>query len=143
MILPIPLLKEKTMLNKSIIKEVIAQLEDSSFIEQFKKLRDHANVEYYEVDLKEAIKTYTGPHHDVFVDKLNLPSMNFSHTFDETRIKTVLNRRRDRKTTYIEFLQEIAEAGVTHYKVDMKKNHVIYYGDSQEYTELIPPHLLK
>lgn len=128
--------KEKNMLNIDKIKEITAH-RTSSFIEHFKNLRDKAHVDSYIVDLKNKTRTYHGSDKN-FVENITIPSYTFSNLFNELAIKKALSGHQKNQTTYFEFLEEIAQAGVTHYRVDMIKNNVTYSNDSQAYVENIP-----
>jgi len=59
--------------------------------------------------------------------------------FDEDALKLALRRVQEKKTDYIEFLREIADAGVGSYRVDMKTRTVTYAGRAgEEHVENVP-----
>ncbi len=60
-------------------------------------------------------------------------------TFNLDALKLAIERVQKRETTYPEFLTEIAAAGVSFYRVDMKPRTVTYHGpDRQKYVEKVP-----
>lgn len=63
-----------------------------------------------------------------------------SEVFCTQMIKEALGNRAQKKTSFVEFLQDIAHAGVSHYTVDMKTREVKYYNPSetQYHSEIVP-----
>lgn len=61
-------------------------------------------------------------------------------SFDEQALKTALIERAQEKTTYQEFLQAIAAAGVASYIANMKNDTVTYYSFSKDiyYIQAVP-----
>lgn len=57
-----------------------------------------------------------------------------SEIFDKKGAVKALERHQQKETTYVEFLSDMAAAGVTCYSVDMAHRQVTYYGrDSRNY----------
>lgn len=52
--------------------------------------------------------------------------------FTKAAIQEALMRRQSQKTTYVEFLSDIAAAGVVYYAVDMDKQTVTYRGQHEQ-----------
>lgn len=60
--------------------------------------------------------------------------------FNETAVQHALIRHQNHETTYVEFLKNIAAAGVISYTVDMSAQTVTYKGRSDFYIQHIPPY---
>ena len=60
--------------------------------------------------------------------------------FNSEGIKNAILKHVTKKTHYLDFLQDAAENGVTHYKVDMATRSVTYFNsnESASYTEYVP-----
>ena len=60
--------------------------------------------------------------------------------FTSDKIEQAVIERAQNKTTYVQFLSRIADAGVTHYNVDMKERTVTYYNadESKYYQQIVP-----
>lgn len=60
--------------------------------------------------------------------------------FNQEALLQALNQRMEKKSTYVEFLQHIAHAGIDRYVVDMADRTVTYYGIDEEhyYVQYIP-----
>lgn len=59
--------------------------------------------------------------------------------YDLDALQAALARVQTRETTYAEFLAEIAAAGVSFYRVDMKPRKITYHGPKPyKYVETIP-----
>lgn len=56
-----------------------------------------------------------------------------NHNFDENKIKEAIIDRAHKKNTFAEFLSRLADAGVSHYSVDMQKRLITYYNDNENY----------
>lgn len=60
-------------------------------------------------------------------------------TFNLEALKSALGRIQRRETNYAEFLGEIAAAGVSFYRVDMKPRTVTYHGPGRDkHVEKVP-----
>lgn len=67
-------------------------------------------------------------------------SLNSAENFDETAVEQAILRRINHETTYVEFLRDIAAAGVVFYKVDMPTRTVTYKGRNERsfYVQNVP-----
>lgn len=63
-----------------------------------------------------------------------------STQFNKLSLVDALNRRMKKEITFVEFLNEVAAAGVDHYVVTMADRTVIYYGINADdfYTQHVP-----
>ncbi len=70
----------------------------------------------------------------------DMPDTPVGAEFNQEAFLEVLNRRMEKEITYIQFLQQIAHAGVDRYVVDMAKRTVTYYGIDEEqfYVQDVP-----
>ena len=60
--------------------------------------------------------------------------------YDESALNLALRRVQEKKTDYLQFLREIADAGIRSYRVDMKSRTVTYSGrPGEEHVENVPP----
>lgn len=66
--------------------------------------------------------------------------LNSAQNFEEKIVQEALLRRMNHETTYVEFLADIANAGVISYKVDMVTHTVTYKGrnENELYIQNIP-----
>jgi uncharacterized protein YbcV (DUF1398 family) len=68
------------------------------------------------------------------------PRLVCASAYNEAELKTALKRVQNRETSYPEFLGQIAAAGVSFYRVDMKPRTVTYHGPGKsKLVEKIPP----
>ncbi|MGE4350099.1 MAG: DUF1398 family protein [Candidatus Berkiella sp.] len=67
-------------------------------------------------------------------------AMHASEFFNGSAIKTAIVEHGQGKTSYIEFLEEIAAQGVSHYIVDMFNRTVTYFNkdESHAHVEAVP-----
>lgn len=67
-------------------------------------------------------------------------SLRAANDFKEVAIQEALIRRLNHETTYVEFLRDIATAGVMCYKVEMDSQRVTYKGrnENEFYIQQIP-----
>ena len=66
-------------------------------------------------------------------------SQSVSQKFNVDKLRYSIRNNQAQKTTYPEFLEGIASAGVLTYRVDMSKNAVIYRGpQGEEHVEGVP-----
>jgi uncharacterized protein YbcV (DUF1398 family) len=86
-----------------------------------------AGVKCYEVDLVESKKKYFGDSTSV-TTALPVGKLEISDYFDPQAFKDVLHKLQTFKTSFAQFLKEIAEAGICSYQVDMEAMTVTYYG---------------
>ena len=105
----------------------------------FNSLKD-AGVEYYEtsVSTHEIVyhgsgESWTEPAPEGFV------TLEVSPTFDGAGVRDAILKNQRKETNYTEFLQGIAAAGCTQYRVDMNTREIAYMGDNGEaYIEKVP-----
>lgn len=98
-----------------------------------------AGVEYYEtsVSTHEIVyhgsgKSWTEPAPDGF------GTLQVSPEFDGAGVKEAILRNQRKETDYTGFLQGIAAAGCTHYRVDMNTREIAYMGHGEQYVEKVP-----
>ena len=99
-----------------------------------------AGVEYYEtsVSTHEIVyhgsgESWTEPAPEGF------GALQVSPEFDGAGVREAILRNQRKETSYTEFLEGIAAAGCTHYRVDMNTREIAYMGDSGEaYIEKVP-----
>lgn len=105
----------------------------------FEALKE-AGVRSYEADVASHSIIYYG-HVDSFTEP---PPPDFlrlkpTQTFDKAGVKLAIQRNQNNQTDYSGFLQEIANAGVQRYQVDMNERTVTYLGHAGEaYVEKVP-----
>jgi uncharacterized protein YbcV (DUF1398 family) len=99
-----------------------------------------AGVESYHADLYRHEKTYYMPDGDSHVEpETKLPLFPVAHTFDVDGVKAAIRRVQQAETSYIEFMNQIAAAGVAHYWVYLTGTKVVYVGRRGDaWTELFP-----
>lgn len=109
------------------------------FPQVVRKLND-AGVEGYHADLYRHEKTYYMPSGESHVAaQTELTSIEVADPFSEDGVRAALGAIQQGKTSYIEFMQQIAAAGVAHYWVFLKANKTIYVGRRGEsWTEVSP-----
>ncbi len=89
-------------------------------------------VERYEVKVPLHEITYVGGGKSiVHPAPEGFQTLTVGHAFDLAGIKKALGRVQSKETNYIQFLGEIAAAGVPYYRVDMKPRTVTYHGKNR------------
>jgi hypothetical protein len=110
-----------------------------TFGETIVKLR--GSVEWYSANLILRCSTHygaDGSSHQTPWPEIKLPEIG--HVFVENMVITALRRIQRRESTYPDFLQEIAAAGVTYYTVHLQGRRAIYFGRHGDfYIEEFPP----
>lgn len=98
-----------------------------------------AGVEYYETSVltHEIVyhgsgESWTEPAPDGF------GTLQVSPEFDGAGVKEAILRNQRKETDYTGFLQGIAAAGCTHYRVDMNTREIAYMGHGEQYVEKVP-----
>ena len=129
------------MFNPTQIEKILSESKTQKW--PYPKIFDalkEAGVEFYEVDVSTYNITYYGsgktwqePAPKGFV------VISIDNNFDVKEIQAALERNRRKETTYVQFLQGIARAGVGAYRVDMAERTVTYKGlKGEAYPENIP-----
>lgn len=129
------------MFNHAEIQEIIekSSKEQWPYFTTFIALR-RAGVESYEVDVASHTSLYVGQGDCLRenVGNLNV-SLTINPVFCGNAVKNAILTHQAKKTTYSEFLQDIATSGVVKYIVNMKSKVITYYGrNSEKYEEKIP-----
>lgn len=98
-----------------------------------------AGVEYYEtsVSTHEIVyhgsgESWTEPAPDGF------GTLQVSPEFDVAGVREAILRNQRKETDYTGFLQGIAAAGCTHYRVNMNTREIAYKGHGEQYVEKVP-----
>jgi len=112
-----------------------------SYPQQFEALKN-AGVTSYDVHFINGYRyAYTG---DFGVWSEPVPaeyvSPPLSNVFSDDKVKDALAARAQGKTTYLEFITNLAAAGVSHYTVDMSLRIIHYYNESEDhyYEQIVP-----
>jgi uncharacterized protein YbcV (DUF1398 family) len=128
------------MFDRNTIEEIAekSKAEKWPYPKIFNSLKD-AGVEYYETSVSTHEIVYHGsgeswaePAPEGFV------TLEISSTFDAAGVRDAILRNQRKETDYTEFLQGIAAAGVTHYRVDMNTREIAYMGHGEQYVEKVP-----
>ncbi len=124
---------------KEILKE--ATINQWPYPKTFEALKaaglEHYTVhfaDYYKAEFKGKFDNFTEEHLDGY------NSIKVSDNFSADGIKNALIKHVAQRTRYLDFLQDAAENGVTHYKVDIAKRTVTYFNlnESAHYVECVP-----
>lgn len=100
----------------------------------------NAGVESYDVE----VSNHRIVHHGGDVEWVEPPppeavTLPIEDRFDEDALKLALRRVQEKKTDYLQFLREIADAGIRSYHVDMNSRTVAYAGrPGEEHVETVP-----
>lgn len=129
------------MFNPTQIEKIISEsrIQKWPYPKTFDALKE-AGVEFYEVDVSTCAITYHGggriwkeP------EPKDFSVLSISKNFDVKETQAALERNRRKETTFVQFLQGIAKAGVGTYRVDMAERTVTYKGlTGEEYAENVP-----
>jgi uncharacterized protein YbcV (DUF1398 family) len=97
-------------------------------------------VESYHADLYRHEKTYYMPSGDSHGEReTKLPLFPVADTFDVDGVREAIHRVQKVEVNYIEFMDQIARAGVAHYWVYLTGEKAVYVGRRGEsWTELFP-----
>lgn len=118
-----------------------AKINSWPFPKKFEALKA-ASLESYEVHFADYYKAqFNGTYTHFIKETLDGYSpIKASSNFNAEGIKNAIIRHIKEKTPYIDFLQDIAANGSTHYKVDMKERTVTYFNadESSCYREKVP-----
>lgn len=97
-------------------------------------------VKSYEVSVADHLTRVYGNEGDPLDVPGNVPATVCSDTYYEPHLKAALMSNQTGLTSYPQFMNEIAEAGIHHYVADLDNMKVTYYGKNPEnkYEEKIP-----
>jgi len=132
------MLTEETI---AVMRECSAGSVDGTLVfPEVVKMLSEVGVESYHADLYRHEKTYYMPGGDSHVEaEKRLPLFPVAHTFDVDGVKEAIRRVQKAETSYIEFMDQISAAGVTHYWVYLTGKKAVYVGRRGEaWTELFP-----
>lgn len=128
------------MFNRNAIEEIAekSKTEKWPYPKIFDSLKA-AGVEYYEtsVSTHEIVyhgsgESWTEPAPEGFA------TLEVSPAFNGAGVRDAILKNQRKETSYTEFLQGIAAAGCTHYRVDMNTREIAYMGHGQQYVEKVP-----
>jgi len=130
------------MFDKTKIQEIarVSKTERWPFPKTFDALKN-AGVDYYDVDIATHQITYHGSGKSFSEPApTGSPILQVSERFDKQAVQQVIQKHQKEKTSYQDFLEGIAQAGVRSYRVDMSKRTVAYRGSSpkEEHVEQVP-----
>lgn len=104
----------------------------------FDALKD-AGVESYDVEVSHHRIVHHGGGAEWVEPSPEAVTLPIADRFDEDALKLALRRVQEKKTDYLQFLREIADAGVRSYRVDMRSRTVSYRGaPGEEHVENVP-----
>jgi uncharacterized protein YbcV (DUF1398 family) len=129
------------MFDKERINEIatVSKEERWEYPRIFNALKD-AGVEYYETSVRDHTIVYSGGgdqlNEDPGGDSVEL---SVAEAFNSDEVKAAIARNQNKETDYVQFLREIAAAGVQAYRVDMTERTVTYKGgNGQVHVERVP-----
>lgn len=96
-----------------------------------------AEVKNYVTDVATRRITYFGLE-TPFVEQSPGSPLQIADDFNEKEVINAIKRTQKRETTYPQFLEEIAKAGIYKYEVDLIKREITYISKKGQYKELIP-----
>ncbi|MCA9810120.1 MAG: DUF1398 family protein [Candidatus Dadabacteria bacterium] len=98
-----------------------------------------AGVEYYETSVSTHEIVYHGSGESwTEPAPKGFGTLQVSPEFDGAGVKEAILRNQRKETDYTGFLQGIAAAGCTHYRVDMNAREIAYMGHGEQYVEKVP-----
>jgi uncharacterized protein YbcV (DUF1398 family) len=129
------------MISLEKIKEIYQEAADKKwpYPYLFNSLKS-IGVERYETNVLTHEIKYVGGG-AAFVDKApeGFTPLKAAEKFDLEALKAALGRVQRQETNYIQFLTEIAAAGVAFYRVDMRPRTVTYHGPGKDkLVETVP-----
>lgn len=128
------------MLDKNKIREIAtkSKKEHWPYPKIFNALQE-AGVECYEVHVPTNQVVYHGKGQQVNeIASQRESSITIASTFDPDKVRGAIEANQQKKTTYSEFLEGIACAGVVRYRVEMPTRQ-IYYCGHRLHEQLIEP----
>lgn len=116
----------------------MAYAEAGSYPQLVKKLVE-IGVENYTVEVSTGMILYRFANGVHLLDRGHGVSRKVAENFDRNQTIQAVKNNQQRKTTYPQFMDEIALAGVKMYEATLKgKKRVTYIGAEDEYEEEIP-----
>ena len=108
------------MFSKSRIEEISKQskAERWPFPKTFETMKE-AGVDYYDVDVATHQITYHGDDTSFTEDVPGFLNLQVAEHFEKQAVSDAIRHHQKEKTSYNDFLQSIANAGVKFYRVDM------------------------
>ncbi len=126
-------------MNEEEIQEVDRQAKENkwAYPQLFEALKN-IGIDRYEVEvLKHEIKYVGGKNSLTHQAPADFKPLTLG-AFDATAFKKALTRSQKGETDYEQFLKEIAAAGISFYRVDMKPRVVTYHGENRR-NKIIEP----
>jgi len=129
-----------------IMKEKIVEIleagrkgEIASFVEYFRRLKA-AGIKNYRFDLNTYVTSFYDLSNTIVFEKAeDFQKRPVNIVFDGNAVKKALETHLTQKTSYQSFIEDIQDAGVDHYVVDMVKNETHYTNkdESKTYIEKV------
>lgn len=129
-------------MNNNNIDNILKEAKQNTwpYPKTFEELKK-SGVKLYTVNLDNYKAVYTGTF-GVWNEPIpdGVEKYTISGSFSKEGIRDAIIRHAQKETTFAEFLNDIANCGVSHYKVDMDKRLVTYYSkdESNKYAEEVP-----
>lgn len=127
------------MLSEKNLKDLLIRSaqEQWAYPKVFDALKD-IGVEHYETNVILQQVTYSGNGKN-YLEKVSAEMITPSVDFTVAEIQAAIRRTQAKQTNYVQFLQEIAQAGVWNYRVDIDERTVSYMGkNGEKYVENVP-----
>lgn len=137
---------EKTAWNKEIymdnnvIKECtrLSLSEEITFPQVVMKLAQ-AGVERYIFDMVGRSKLTYGNNDEYFAEEIDFPAIKIAEVFDSKAVKQAITDIQQGRIKYKVFLQNIMQAGCSHYEVFISGRKAIYFGkNGNHHIEIFP-----
>lgn len=129
-------------MNKNLVEQIskVSKVEKWPYPKTFKSLKD-AGVLSYQVDTSTYLTIFYGKN-ELFeiCAPQDFKCLNIAKDYNIVLIKSAIQNSQKGLIDYPQFLKEIAQAGVSHYLVEMPLNKITYFGarPGEEYIESIP-----
>jgi len=129
------------MFDSKVIEEIAtkSKVEKWPYPKIFNSLKD-AGVEHYETKVANHEITYFGGGKS-FQEPITseVVTLAISDQFNENAVQEAIRSNQSKGSTYMEFLEGIAGAGVNSYQVDMSERTVTYMAaNGEKYVEKVP-----
>lgn len=124
------------MLSKEIQRIIVESVKNKlPFVETFKKLKG-LGLTHYTVDLNTSDMIYKW-NGGMYV-RQNMNGFKVEGDFSSRAIKSAIDFHNENKTSFLEFLADIASKGCDHYVVEFDNNRVIYYAKEVAFKHIEP-----